>query len=134
MALQGPVPVDFATVFPRGAYTAGEFEAVRDFEASKAGRFVQSKDKTTGLPLWQADVIDADTTARDKTLRVKVASPDQPVLPPAAAGMPFTAVEFTGMTITAYVSQAGRLAWSVKATGVRAAGRPARATGQGTAA
>ena len=33
------------------------------------------------------------------------------------------AVEFTGLTVTPYVNQAGRLAYSVKATGVRAAGR-----------
>ena len=45
MALQGPIPVDFAQVFPRGVYAAGPFEPVRDFEASKGDRFVQSKDK-----------------------------------------------------------------------------------------
>ena len=52
MAVQGPIPVEFASVFPRGVFAAGAFEPVRDFEASKAGRFVQSKDKATGLPLW----------------------------------------------------------------------------------
>jgi hypothetical protein len=35
MAVQGPIPVDFAQAFPRGAYAAGEFEPVRDLEASK---------------------------------------------------------------------------------------------------
>jgi hypothetical protein len=45
---------------------------VRDFDASKSGRFVQSKDKATGLPLWVVEVIDGDTSARDKTARVKV--------------------------------------------------------------
>ena len=34
------------------------------------------------------------------------------------------AVEFTGLTVTPYVNQAGRLAYSVKATGVRAPGAP----------
>jgi len=66
MAVQGPIPVEFGQVFPRGVFAAGTFEAVRDFEASKGGRFVQSKDKVSGLPLWVVDVIDADTTARDK--------------------------------------------------------------------
>ena len=60
MAVQGPIPVEFASVFPRGVFAAGPFEPVRDFEASKGGRFVQSKDKASGLPLWQVDVIDAD--------------------------------------------------------------------------
>jgi len=119
MAVQGPIPVEFAHVFPRGVFAAGSFEAVRDFEASKAGRFVQSKDKTTGLPLWQVDVIDGDPQARDKTARIKVAASDQPVLPAPAAGLPFVPVEFAGLTVTPYVSQAGRLAYSLKATGVR---------------
>ena len=120
MAVQGPIPVEFGQVFPRGVFAAGGFEPVRDFEASKGGRFVQSKDKATGLPLWVVDVIDADPQARDKTARVKVAAPDQPVLPPAHPGMPFVPVEFAGLTVTPYVNQAGRLAYSLKATGVRA--------------
>src|SRR5260370_1246969 len=89
MAVQGPIPVEFGQVFPRGVFAAGGFEPVRDFEASKAGRFVQSKDKQSGLPLWVIDVIDADPAARDKSVRVKVAAADQPVLPAAPAGLPF---------------------------------------------
>jgi hypothetical protein len=120
MAVQGPIPVDFAHAFPRGAFAAGAFEPVRDFEASKGGRFVQSKDRMSGLPLWQVDVIDGDPQARDKTARVKVAAPDQPSLPAPAAGLPFVPVEFAGLTVTPYVNQGGRLAYSLKATGVRA--------------
>ena len=105
-------------------FAAGTFEPVRDFDASKAGgRFVQSKDKVSGLPLWQVDAIDADPAARDKTVRVKVAAADQPVLPAPAAGLPFVPVEFAGLTVTPYVTQAGRLAYSLKATGVRALAR-----------
>src|SRR5487761_1700116 len=126
MAVQGPIPVEFGHVFPRGVFAAGTFEPVRDFEASKGGRFVQSKDKASGLPLWQVDVIDADPQARDKTVRVKVAAADAPVLPAPHPGMPFVPVEFTGLTVTPYVNQAGRLAYSLKAAGVRAPGRPAR--------
>lgn len=123
MSLQGPIPVEFAQVFAAGAYAAGEFEPVRDFDASSADRFVQSRDKTTGLPLWAAEVIDADPAARTRTVKVKVAAESQPVLPPGMAGSPFVAVEFTGLTVTFYVSQAGRLAYSLKASGVRAPGR-----------
>ena len=111
---------------PRGAFAAGTFEPVRDFEASKGGRFVQSKDKQTGQPLWAVDVIDADPQARDKTARVKIAATDQPVLPAGTAGMPFVPVEFSGLTVTPYVNQAGRLAYSLKATGVRTPGRAGR--------
>src|ERR1700722_20300366 len=120
MAVQGPIPVEFGTVFPRGAFAAGAFEPVRDFEASKAGRFVQSKDKASGLPLWVVDVIDGDPLARDKTARVKVAASDQPVLPAPAGGLPFVPGEFARLPLPAYVNQAGRLAYSLKATGVRA--------------
>jgi hypothetical protein len=121
MAVQGPIPVDFAQVFPRGVYAAGGFEPVRDFDASKAGgRFVQSKDKNSGLPLWQIDVIDPDPEAREKTVRVKIAAADQPVLPAPTAAAPFIPVELAGLMVTPYVSQAGRLAYSLKATGIRA--------------
>jgi hypothetical protein len=130
MALQGPIPVDFAQVFPRGVYAAGPFEPVRDFEASKGDRFVQSKDKHTGLPMWVAEVIDGDPTARQKSLRVKVASGDQPVLPAPHPGMPFVPVEFTGLTVTPYVNQAGRLAYSLKAAGVRVPRGSGRAAGE----
>jgi|SRR5579875_28452 len=126
MSLQGPIPVEFAHVFPHGAFMAGGFEAVRDFDASTAERFVQSTDKTTGLPLWSADVIDADPDARTRTVKVKVLAQAEPAMPPAPAGLPFTPVEFTGLAVTPYVNQAGRLAYSLKATGVRAPGRPAR--------
>lgn len=128
MALQGPIPVEFGHVFSHGAFAAGECEPLRDFDASTAERFVQGKDKATGELLWVVEVIDADPAARDKTLKVKVAAPVQPVLPPASAGMPFVAVEFTGMTVTPYVNNAGRLAYSLKAAGVRAPGRSARST------
>jgi hypothetical protein len=89
MALQGPIPVEFGHVFPDGVYAAGVFEPVRDFDASGNGRFVQSKDKSTGAPLWQVEVIDADQQARNRTVKVKVAAQVQPVLPSGPAGVPF---------------------------------------------
>jgi hypothetical protein len=121
--------VEFALVFPAGVYAAGIFEPVRDFDASANGRFVQSKDKATGLPLWVVEVIDADATARTRTVKVKVIAQHQPVLPNSAAGVPFVPVEFTGLTVTPYVTQAGKLGLSLKATGVRAPGRPSGRTG-----
>jgi hypothetical protein len=71
------------------------------------------------------EVIDADPQARARTVKVKVASVQQPVLLSAPGGAPFVAVEFTGLTVTPYVNQAGRLAYSVKAAGVRATSRHA---------
>jgi hypothetical protein len=118
MALQGPIPVQFAHVFPHGAFAAGGVEPVRDFEASKPDRFVQAKDRESGLPVWAVDVIDADPAARNRTARVKIAASDQPTLPPASPGMPFIPVELTGLTVIPYVNPAGRLAYSLTATGI----------------
>ena len=132
MALQGPIPVEFGTVFPSGAYAAGGFEKVRDFDKSKGDRVVQQADKATGLPLWVVEVIDADPQARQRTVKVKVAAEYQPVLPSPTPGSPFTAVEFESMTATPYVDTGrcqgqgrcgARQAYSFKATGVRAPGR-----------
>ena len=95
---------------------------MRDFDASSNGRFVQSKDKQSGLPLWVVEVIDADTSARTRTVKIKVAAQVQPVLPSPAAGVPFVPVEFTGLTVTPYVNQAGKLGYSLKASGVRSPG------------
>ncbi len=82
------------------------------------------------------EVIDADEAARQLTVKVKVAAEYQPVLPPAAAGSPFTAVEFEGLMVTPYVDASrcqgnskgkdkcgARQAYSLKATGVRAPSR-----------
>ena len=132
--LQGPIPVEFGKVFPSGAYAAGGFEKVRDFDRSSGDRVVQQNDKATGLPLWVVEVIDADPDARQRTVKVKVAAEYQPVLPSPAPGSPFTAVEFEGMQVTPYVDSSrcqgkgkdkcgARQGYSLKATGVRAPSR-----------
>ncbi|MDF5756182.1 plasmid replication, integration and excision activator [Spongiactinospora sp. TRM90649] len=132
MALHGPIPVTFAHLFPHGCYLVGEVEPVKDFDASTRERFVQSRDKHTGEPVWQVAVMDADPTlkAARKTVSVKILAAEQPVLPPAVAGLPFTPVEFDDITVTPYVhSGTNRLAYSIR---VRAVHAP-RATATGTA-
>jgi len=140
MSLQGQISVQFDSVFPDGAYAAGVIEMVRDFDRSSADRPVQQADKETGLPLWVIEVIDPQENARQRTVKVKIAAQVQPMLPPPPPGSPFTPVEFDGMTATPYVDASrchaketgrcgARLAYSFKATGVRAPsrglGRPA---------
>jgi hypothetical protein len=119
MALQQPsIPVSFDFAFPAGAY-AESVEPVRDFEASKsASNQVQARDKRSGQLVWVVNVYDPDPEARAKAVKVKIAAPVQPVLPEAIAGMPFRPVEFEGMTVTPYVNDKGRLAYSYRATGV----------------
>ena len=129
----GPFPVEFGVVFPSGAFAAGAVEKVRDFERSSGDRVVQQIDKA-GLPLWVIEVIDADPEARQRTVKVKVAAQYQPVLPDAPAGSPFVPVEFEGLTATPWVDTqrchakdtgrcGARMAYSLKATGIRAPSR-----------
>ncbi|GAA4952658.1 hypothetical protein HD597_009640 [Nonomuraea thailandensis] len=116
MALQGPIPVTFAMVFPHGCYIVGEVEPVKDFDASAGGRFVQARDKQTQELVWQVAVMDGDPTLKpaQKTVAVKILAPVQPVPPQPMPGLPFTPVEFDGMAVTPYVNAAGRLAYSIK--------------------
>jgi hypothetical protein len=62
------------------------------------------------------------------------------VLPNGPAGVPFVPVEFTGLTVTPYVTQAGKLGYSLKASAVRSpspgrpSGRPGADGGRESAA
>ncbi|WP_406296244.1 plasmid replication, integration and excision activator [Embleya sp. NBC_00888] len=124
MAIKGAIPVSFAAVFPFGAF-AKSVVPMADFEASKGGVKVQARDKTTGLPVWAVSVVDGDPDANEATVKVKVASDAEPVLPDALPGLPFRPVEFEGLTVTAYVNQSNnRVAFSYRASGLRAPGGP----------
>ena len=109
---------------------------MRDFERSRKDEVIQQLDKDSGLPLWVVEVIDAQEDARQRTVKVKIAAPVQPLLPDPVPGSPFTPVEFDGMTVVPYVDSSrcqgtgrcnARVAYSLKATGVRA---PVRGLGR----
>ncbi|MDH2426935.1 plasmid replication, integration and excision activator [Sphaerisporangium sp. TRM90804] len=121
MALQGPIPVTFDMVFPHGCYVVGEVEKVKDFDASTNGRFGQARDKQSGELVWQVAVMDADPTLKpaQKTVAVKILASMQPVPPAPMAGLPFTPVEFDGMSVTPYVNANGRLAYSIRVREMR---------------
>ena len=124
MALSRHIPITNELVFPAGAYAVGAVEQVVDFAASPREQRVQAHDRDSGLPLWAISVFDPDPEARAKVIRVKISSRTPPVLPQAPAGSPFPAVAFDGLTATGYVDTSGsrpRLAWSFRATAVRAA-------------
>jgi PQQ enzyme repeat len=127
MAIKSAIPMSHGDVFAHGCYVVGEVQAMRDFDRSTRDQAVQAVDRDTGELVWTVDVVDADPEARERTVRVKVLAPVQPVPPEAMAGAPFRPVEFDGLTATPYVattaSGRGRLAWSFRATGMRAPGR-----------
>lgn len=129
MAIKSAIQMTHGDVFPHGCYVVGEVEAMRDFDRSTKEQAVQAVDRETGLLLWTVDVVDADPEARDRTVRIKLLAPVRPVPPAAIEGAPFRPVEFEGLTATPYVqttaSGRGRLAWSFRASGMRAPARSA---------
>jgi hypothetical protein len=124
MAIKGAIPMGHDDVFPHGCFMVGEVAAMRDFDRSTKDQAIQAIDRDTGELVWTVDVIDADPEARDKTVRVKITAPVQPVPPETAPGLPFRPIEFDGLTATPYVqTTAGgraKLAWSFRASGMRA--------------
>ena len=137
MAIKGAIPMRSGDVFPHGCFVVGEVTPMRDFDRSTREQAVQAVDRETGELVWTVDVVDADPEARDKTVRVKITAPQQPVPPAAMDGAPFRPVEFENLTATPYVatmaSGRGKLTWSFRATGMHAPKAAAMAAGNGKA-
>ena len=122
MALQKRMKVTHEDAFPMGAFLKGAVEPVSDFNAEPRadGSRAQQFDKETGLPVWQATVIDADEEAgkRDTAITVKFLAKHQPVPPENKTPFPWTPVEFVGLTALAWIDENGvrpRIAWSFRA-------------------
>ncbi len=120
MALKGGTrfTVNFAEVFPGGCkYLPDSIGEVEDYD-EKTGRRTPTKDKLTGQRVYQVRVYDADPELGKRALEVtvKILADVQPV-PPVG---PFEEIEFIGMTVTPYVTNTGRMAYSLRATGMRA--------------
>ena len=134
MVMPRKVPVEFGVAFPYGAYAVGEVTPIRDYDRSTKENVVQAADPDTGLLLWAVEVVDADpdATKSTRTMSAKIAARVQPVLPEGQEGVPFRPVEFDKMTATAYIDENGnfsRLAWSLRASEVRAPSRGSRNVG-----
>lgn len=134
MAIKPRFKAEMADVYDRGAFVISPVEAARDFDRSTPARFVQQVDKETGLPVWTVLVMDADPEARkdDKVRTVKLLAERQPVSPAAVevGGMELRPVEFDGLTVTPYLDdKRNRIAYSVRATGMRAPAKGGRPTG-----
>ena len=125
MAIQGAIKVDCGEVFPHGLGVVSEVKPLADFNASTKDNPVQARDKETGLPMWQVEVLDFDEQAREKTYRVKIAAAVQPVPPEAVAGAADPAGGAGGLTVTPYIADGPRpkIAYSLRCTGLAAPGR-----------
>ncbi len=122
MSVQGPFKVDCGELFPHGLGVISEVSPLADFNASTKENRVQARDKESGLPMWQVEVLDFDEHAREKTYRVKIAAAVQPVPPDAVAGLPIRPVVLEGLTVTPYIADGPRpkIAYSLRATGLAA--------------
>jgi hypothetical protein len=133
--------VGMEEVFSHGAYFR-TIEPDNDFDLvrSKASD-PQKRDKDSGERLWVVTVLDGDPEARTAEVKVRIAASVQPVTPSPAPGSPFPQVEFDGLSLLPWVDGQrcknkrhddrecrGRVAYSLRATGMRPVGaRPAAA-------
>jgi hypothetical protein len=125
--------VAMADVFPHGCHLVPDSisEAIDYDEDTK--RRSPAVDKQTGKPVFQVRVIDVDPelSGRSREVVVKVVADRMPV-PPTRA--PFEPVEFENLTATPYVvDRTKRLAYSLRATGIKAAARPPQQPGRDAA-
>jgi len=83
-------------------------------------RRTPSVDKLTGRRVWQCRVsdLDPDLAGRTRETVVKILADREPVPP---TRQPFELVEFEGLQVTPYVTDKGRMAYSLRATGLKAA-------------
>ncbi|GGJ93819.1 hypothetical protein GCM10010123_24590 [Pilimelia anulata] len=124
--------IAFGEMFPNGCVLVPDSIAeAMDFD-EKSGRRTPAKDKVTGQRVYQCRVMDMDEqlAGRSRELTVKVLGDHQPA-PPVG---PFQPVEFSGLMVTAYVGQNGRLAYSLRATGMFAPKSQAESRGEVKAA
>jgi len=128
MSVQGPFKVSCGEVFPHGLGVVGEVTSLDDFDKSSKENRVQARDKESGLPVWQVEVLDFDPQAREKTFRVKIAAAVQPVPPAAVEGAPVRPVILENLTVTPYIKDGPRpkIGYSLRCTGLAAPGRAAR--------
>jgi hypothetical protein len=115
--------VSMGDVFPDGCYLVPDsFSEVQDYDEKTKVR-TPSTDKVTGKRVYQCRVVDMDQEleGRSRETVVKIIADYMPVNPTKA---PFEAVEFEGLTVTPYINDKNRMAYSLRAAGIRAA-RPA---------
>lgn len=119
-------PVRMADVFPDGCCLVPEsISEAQDYNEKTKTRTPQI-DKVTGKRVFQVRVVDMDQDleGRSRETVVKILADHQPMAPGRA---PFELVEFENLTVTPYTTEKGKLAFSLRATGIKAASRPAPA-------
>lgn len=122
MSVQGPFRVSCGEVFPHGVGVVGAVTALADFDKSTKESKVQQLDRESGERVWTVDVMDFDPEARERTFKVKIVAPVQPVPPDQVEGVPVRPVLLEGLTVTPYLKDIGngrqKIAYSLRASGL----------------
>jgi hypothetical protein len=114
------LPVGMTDVFPQGCVlVAGSIAEAMEYD-EKTGRSSPARDKLTGLPVWQCRVMDQDENlgTRSRETVVKILADRMPASP---VGNRWEPVEFDGLRVTPYVTDKGRMAYSIRATAIKPA-------------
>jgi hypothetical protein len=135
------LPATMTDVFPAGCHLVPDSitEAMDYDEAT--GRRTPAVDQRTGKPVFQCRVSDRDQglEGRSREVVVKILADRKPVPP---TGTAFELVEFEGLQVTPYVDTGrcqgkgrcgARMAFSLRATGIKAARPPVAQPGKDAA-
>jgi hypothetical protein len=112
--------VSMAQVFSHGCCLVPDsITEAQDYDERTKTRS-PSVDKLTGKRVFQCRVsdLDPDLAGRSREVVVKILA-DRPPVPPT--GQPFEPVEFEGLQVTPYANDRGRIAFSLRATGLKSA-------------
>jgi hypothetical protein len=133
--------VSMRDVFPHGCHLVpGSITEAQDYDEA-TGRRSPAVDKNTGKPVFQCRVSDMDPEleGRPRETVVKILADRKPAPP---TGTPFELVEFDGLQVTPYVDTGrcqgrgrcgARMAFSLRATGIKTARPTAAQTGKDAA-
>ena len=134
-------PVSMAQVFPDGCYLVpGSISEAQDYDEKTKTRS-PAKDKVTGTRVFQCRVVDMDPEleGRSRETVVKILAER---MPSPTTRTPFEKVEFEGLQVTPYVDTSrcqgrgrcgARIAFSLRATGIKAARPPVTQPGKDAA-
>ena len=135
------LPATMADVFPAGCHLVPDsITEAQDYDEA-TGRRSPAVDKHTGKPVFQCRVSDRDRglEGRSREVVVKILADRMPSAP---TGTPFELVEFEGLLVTPYVDNrrcqgrgrcGARMAFSLRATGIKASRPPAVQPGKDAA-
>jgi hypothetical protein len=112
--------VTMQQAFPEGCHLVPEsITDAMDYDEKTKVR-TPAVDKLTGKRVYQCRVVDMDPEleGRARETVVKIIADREPA-PPTRT--PFELVEFENLQVTPYVTDRGRMAYSLRATGIKAA-------------